>query len=156
MLFRHPGGSPVGPEKKAWPMILVDTGPLVALFDSKDEHHARCEKILKVIREPLCTTTPVLTEAFHILEPNSVGSDRLREFIGKGGMSIWDIDNPSLIRAFELMEAYRDRPMDLADASLVVAAEVLETDKIFTIDRDDFETYRARRGHRHCPLTIVR
>src|SRR5687768_2419981 len=129
-------------------MILVDTGPLVALFDPKDEHHARCEKTLKAIREPLCTTVPVLTEAFHILEPDSVGSDRLREFIAKGAMSVWDMDNPSLIRAFELMEVYEDRPMDLADASLVVAAESLETDKIFTIDRDDFETYRVRRGHR--------
>ena len=136
-------------------MILVDTGPLVALFDPKDEHHARCREILRGIREPLSTTVPVLTEAFHILVPNSIGSDRLRDFIAAGAMSVWDLDNLSLIRAFELMETYADRPMDLADASLVAAGEVLETDKVFTIDRDDFETYRMRRGHRHRPLKII-
>ncbi len=136
-------------------MILIDTGPLVALFDPKDEHHARCRKVLKGIKEPLSTTIPVLTEAFHILEPSSIGSDRLREFIARGALSVRDLDGSSLPRAFELMEAYRDHPMDLADASLAVAAEMLETNKVFTIDRRDFETYRVRRGHRHLSLEIV-
>lgn len=136
-------------------MILVDTGPLVALFDRKDDHHGRCAGILRGIREPLCTTVAVLTEAFHMLEPQSIGSDRLREFIAKSAMSVWFMDLRSLTRAFELMELYADRPMDLADASLVVAAEDLETRKIFTIDRNDFATYRVRRGHRHYALEVL-
>ena len=45
--------------------------------------------------------------------------------------------------------------MDLADASLVVAAEALSTRKVFTVDRNDFETYCVRRGHRHYGLEIV-
>ena len=53
-------------------MILVDTGPLVALFDPQDGQHARCVKALKEIREPIVTTTPVLTEAFHMLNPASM------------------------------------------------------------------------------------
>jgi predicted nucleic acid-binding protein len=136
-------------------MILVDTGPLVALFDRKDDRHARCASILKAIREPLCTTVAVLTEAFHMLEPQSMGSDRLREFIAKSAMSVWFFEHDSLTRAFELMESYADRPMDLADASLVVAAEALETRKIFTIDRNDFATYRVRRGHRHYTFEVL-
>jgi uncharacterized protein len=136
-------------------MILVDTGPFVALFDPKDKHHARCRKTLSTIREPVCTTTPVLTEAFHILQPDSQGSDRLRDFVLKGGMKVWELGDKSLHRTFELMELYRDRPMDLADASLVVAAEALETRKIFTIDRNDFQAYRIRRGHRHYAVEIV-
>jgi len=54
-----------------------------------------------------------------------------------------------------LMERYADHPMDLADASLVVAAESLGTRRVFTIDRKDFETYRVRRGHRHQAMEIV-
>ena len=53
------------------------------------------------------------------------------------------------------MELYADHPMDLADASLVVAAELLGTRRIFTIDRKDFETYRVRRGHRYYPMEIM-
>lgn len=136
-------------------MILVDTGPLVALFDPKDEHHSRCRRTLSSIRESLSTTVPVLTEAFHVLEPQSVGSDRLRDFIAKKGASVWNFDRASLVRAFELMETYADRPMDLADASIIVAAEELKTRKVFTIDRNDFQTYRVRRGHRYHPLQIV-
>ena len=136
-------------------MILVDTGPLVALFDPQDKQHARCVKVLKAIQEPLITTTPVLTEAFHMLGPASIGSDRLREFVENGGLSIWFFDRPALTRAFELMESYADHPMDLADASLVTAAEALGTRRVFTIDRNDFETYRVRRGHRHHAIQIV-
>ncbi len=46
-------------------MILVDTGPFVALFDPKDASHRRCREVLKTLRQPLVTTVPVLTEAFH-------------------------------------------------------------------------------------------
>jgi len=136
-------------------MILVDTGPLVALFDPKDDHHARCVNVLRDLRGPLCATVAVLTEAFHMLEPQSMGSDRLREFIARGALSVWFFDLSGLTRAFELMELYADRPMDLADASLVVAAEALETRKIFTLDRNDFAIYRVRRGHRHYALEVL-
>jgi uncharacterized protein len=136
-------------------MILVDTGPLVALFDPQDGQHDRCAKALKEIREPIVTTTAVLTEAFHILGPSSIGSDRLREFIEKGGLPVWFFDRPALTRAFELMELYADHPMDFAGASLVTAAEALDSRRVFTIDRNDFETYRVRRGHRHHATQIV-
>ena len=136
-------------------MILVDTGPLVALFDPQDGQHARCVRILKGIRAPIVTTIPVLTEAFHMLGPASIGSDRLREFIEGGGLSVWFFERTALTRAFELMERYADHPMDLADASLVTAAESLGARQVFTIDRKDFETYKVRRGHRHQAMEIV-
>ena len=97
----------------------------------------------------------VLTEAFHMLSPGSYGADRLREFIGRGGLAVWFLDETSLQRAFALMEQYADHPMDLADASLIVAAEALPTRKVFTIDRQDFATYRIRRGHRYYGVDII-
>jgi len=136
-------------------VILADAGPLVALFDPRDPHHQSCRRIRRKIREPIHSTVPVLTEAFHLLHPASIGADRLREFIVRGGLLMWFLDDASLARAFELMESYADRPMDLADASLVVAAEALQTRKIFTIDRSDFETYRVRQGHRYCPFEVI-
>ncbi len=136
-------------------MILTDTGPLVALFDPQDALHASSADALETVRESLITTVPVLTEAFHMLTPASQGSDRLRDFILQGGLSVWFSSAVSLERAFELMEQYADHPMDLADASLVSAAEELGTRKIFTLDLDDFETYRVKRGHRHYSFEIL-
>ena len=136
-------------------MILVDTGPFVALFDPKDAQHERCRRLLRDIREPLYTTIPVLTEAFYMLSPGSQGSDKLRDFILQGGLSVWFMGEAELRRAFELMAQYADHPMDLADASLIAAAEALQISKIFTIDRRDFATYHIRRGHRYDSVEIV-
>ena len=136
-------------------MILVDTGPLIALFDPRDAQHVFCRTILQTIREGLVTTVAVLTEAFHMLGPASHGARNLRLFIQQGGLSVWFMDPTSVQRAFELMEQYADHPMDLADASLLVAAEMLPAQRIFTIDRQDFATYRVRRGHRLDSLQML-
>jgi len=72
-----------------------------------------------------------------------------------GGLAVWFLDRALLTRAFERIELYAGHPMDLAAASLAAAAEALGTRRVFAIDREDFETYRVRRGHRHYPVEIV-
>jgi predicted nucleic acid-binding protein len=129
-------------------MILLDTGPIVALFDPADGSHRPCVEVLKSIVEPLGTTVPVLTEAFHLLSPGSLGAANLIHFIGDGGLAVWFLDPQTLDRAFELMRQYADHPMDLADASLVAMAESENLHRVFTIDRRDFAAYRIKRGHR--------
>ena len=136
-------------------MILVDTGPLVALFDPQEKEHSRCRQVLRELTEPLATSLATLTEAFHVLSPDSIGSDRLREFVLQDGLQVLLLDRTALERAFELMEQYRDHPMDLADASLIALAEAIPTRKVFTLDRNDFSTYRLRRGHRHLTVEIL-
>ena len=127
-------------------MILVDTGPLVALFDPKDDSHGGARASLQQVREPLVTTAPVLTEAFHLLDPGSQGAEALRQFIERDGLNLWFFEQKHLRRALELMRRYSDHPMDFADASVVVAAEQLRTTRVFTLDRNDFQTYRAQIG----------
>ena len=136
-------------------MILTDTGPLVALFDPADQDHGRCVERLRSIREPLVTTVPVLTEGFHLLSPGSRGAEALMRFVADGGVGLWFLNEASLARAFELMQRYADMHMDLADASLVTAAEALGSRRIFTLDRKDFSTYRIRRGHQHLSFEPV-
>lgn len=127
-------------------MLLVDTGPLVALFDPRDRDHRAARATLERIRELLVTTVPVLTEAFHLLDPGSRGAHALGEFMERNGLQVWFLSDRTLGRSVELMVQYADHPMDLADASLVVAAEALRTTRILTLDRRDFATYRARIG----------
>ena len=54
----------------------------------------------------------------------------------------------SLSRARDLLEEYADMPMDFADATLVVLAEDLGTNLVFTIDARDFGVYRIKRRRR--------
>ncbi len=136
-------------------MILVDTGPLVALFEPKDSQHQACTEVLKGIQDTLVTTLSVLTEAFHILPSASRPAENLHTFIEKGGLSTWLMQEEHMRAAFDLMRTYHDRPMDFADASLVVAAEATRTRKIFTIDRNDFETYRIRIGQSRVHFEIL-
>lgn len=135
-------------------MMLADAGPLVALFDPRDAAHAKCRERLQSVEEPLATTIPVLTEALHLLTPASTGAQRLMDFIIDGGLSVWFLDDAGLQRAFELMTRYASVPMDLADASLVAAAERFRTRRVFTIDRRDFGIYRIRRGHRQVAFQV--
>lgn len=136
-------------------MILVDTGPLVALFDPRDGQHRRCREALREVKGPSYTTVPVLTEAFHMLAPGSQGAARLRDFLAKRGVWIWFMDSTALDQACQLMDRYADHPMDLADASLIVAAEALDIRRIFTLDRNDFSTYRVNRGQYLAGLEIM-
>jgi len=136
-------------------VILVDTGPLVALFDPRDDAHAETRTLLASLHEPLFTTVAVLTETFHLLGPGSRGSAALREFITAGGMNVWLLSADALTRCFELMEQYADHPMDLADASLVTAAERLRTTRVFSLDRRDFASYRARFGRSRKAFTLL-
>ena len=136
-------------------MILVDTGPLVALFDPADADHQRCVDQLREIEQPIATTVPVLTEAFHLLRPASVGARRLMDFVADEGLRVLFLEDDSLARAFQLMAQYADAPMDLADASLVAMAERLELQSVFTIDRNHFHSYRIQRGHRYLAFEVV-
>jgi predicted nucleic acid-binding protein len=111
--------------------------------------------VLQGLATALVTTIPVLTEVFHLLPPASQGSERLRDFVAGSGCGVHYLDDSGLERAFALMQQYRDHPMDLADASLIVAAERLGTRRVFTLDRNDFETYRVKKGHRTQRLKIV-
>lgn len=126
-------------------MILIDAGPLIALFDARDQHHDRCVDTLATIDERLITTSPVLTEAFYMLE-GTRGAATLRQFIRNSGISTWALDDERLLRALDLMEAYEHQAMDLADASLVAAAESMRITTVFTLDRSDFTVYRPRIG----------
>ena len=136
-------------------MILADAGPLVALFDRRDNAHRRCVEVLKKVDEPLATTLPVLTEAFHLLGATSASASALMDFIAEGGLEVLFLDEGALVRCFELMVQYADAPMDFADATLVAMAEALRLRKVFTVDRNDFATYRIKRGHRYITFDIL-
>ena len=133
-------------------MVIIDTGPLVALFDESEPMHAACDKAIRTLLKPPITTWPVLTEAFYLLGGWRKGQAELWDFILAGGLHVDALPAEGHARMRELMEKYSGNPMDLADASLVVTAEQHKVKKIFTLDRKDFTRYRPI----HCThFTIV-
>jgi hypothetical protein len=133
-------------------LILVDAGPLVALVDAGDQHHARCVAALKQIREPLGTVWPALTEAMYLLSDLPKGQEALWEMLVRGAVQLFPLGLNDVARIRELMRKYGDRPMDMADAALVRVAERDGLRKIFTVDKKDFVVYRL---HGRVRLTIV-
>src|SRR5262245_57798144 len=100
------------------PSILVDTGPLVALASRRGHWHARCVKFLGGFRGELITTWPVLTEFSHLVD-SLIAVQQLHAWVERGGLRIHTMGQDELKIVADWMGRYADRPMDLADASLV-------------------------------------
>jgi uncharacterized protein len=122
--------------------VLVDAGPLVALLDRGDAHHAECVEALQSIKGNLVTVWPAFTEAMYLLGFSWSGQNALWEMIESGALSVAVLDSEDAPRMKTLMRKYRDLPMDLADAALVRVAERERVRQIFTLDRRHFRTYR--------------
>lgn len=127
------------------PAVLVDAGPLVALFDRSDLHHHRCVETLMSLQEPLVTVWPVISEAMHLLRFSLEAQDAVWELVLADTVSILPLDGDDVPRIKELMRQYRNLPMDFADAALVRVAEREKSRTIFTLDRRDFQVYRPSR-----------
>ncbi len=124
-------------------MILTDAGPLVALIDGDEPDHEVCRLVLAGLSVPLVTTWPAFTEAMYLLA--RVGGARGRDALWRLALSdrlqLVDLSRAALGRSSRLMAEYADRPMDLADATLVALAEERGMRQVFTLDAD-FHVYR--------------
>ena len=117
----------------------MDAGPLVALFDASDKHHRWAVDAIQDEPYRLVTTWPVLAETAAMLSTES-WIDCL-QFASEGGMHISELPHSALADLIRWAKKYRDLPMDLGDASLVVLAGMTGTRRIITID-SDFGIYR--------------
>lgn len=130
--------------------IIVDAGPLIALFLRRDRHHTRVKRFLSTNRARLVSTLPVITEVCHFL--NAEGKAALLTWIRRGGLSLQPVGVDDFPEISDLIERYADQEMDFADATLVWLAELINTRDVMTIDRRDFLVYRARAGE---PFNLV-
>lgn len=127
---------------------------MVALVDRDDPYHARSAATVRTLPpEPLVTTWQCVTEAMHLLARSGghPAQEKLWGFFARRTIRIYYPDPVEEERMRALMRQYRDTPMDLADASLVSAAERLDVRRVFTLD-GHFHAYRTSRG----PMEVVR
>jgi uncharacterized protein len=123
--------------------ILIDSGPLIALFDASDKYHQKTIDFIKSNDLPLITTIASITETLHLLDFNRNAQLDFLEWIYRGAVEVYPVEKNDFKRLKELAEKYRDLPMDFADCCLVHLAEKLHLDTIATIDRD-FTIYRIQ------------
>ena len=132
---------------------LIDTGAILALLDRDDRWHARCAEAFAELRLPLATSAAILAELFHLLgdEPRDVAA--AWGLLRSGAITVLSIDDGDLADLEGLMKRYADRPMDFADATLVHLARRERLNIVFTVDHNDFDTYRidGRRRFRIVP-----
>ena len=133
--------------------LLLDTGALVSLLDRTQRDHGACARFFDSWEGPVVSSEAVLTEATHLLGGIHGGRRACLDFFLAGGAALAPATPASLRRARQLIEQYAGLPMDYADATLVVLAEEIGTDLVFTTDRRDFAAYRilGRRRFRIVP-----
>ena len=136
---------------------LADTGALLALLDRNDRWHQACLAAFKNFRLPLLTSSAVLTEFFHLIGDNTHEVKAAWAFVRSGVLSVAPMVDDDLAELEQLMDKYSDRPMDFADATLVLLARRHTLNTVFTIDFNDFETYRieGRKRFRILPARSV-
>ena len=127
--------------------LLLDTGALVGLLDRSQSIHNACVEFYSSWKGSVVTTEAVITEAIHLLSNVRNGGAACLDFLLGGGALLVPSTEPSIKRCRILLDKYADLPIDFADATLIVLAEELNTDLVFTFD-SDFRIYRIR-GRKH-------
>jgi predicted nucleic acid-binding protein len=136
--------------------VLVDTGPLVAILSSVDQHHAACVKALHQLPGPLFSCWPVITEAVWRLRPHPPAVQQLLRscFSEKPGgfLELLPLAGSEASDIAEVMKEYANIRPQMADAALVYLANREGIDTIFTLDRRDFRVYRSAQNR---PFRII-
>jgi predicted nucleic acid-binding protein len=124
---------------------IADTGVIVALLAADDPCHAWAADAFRQY-SPLFTCEAVLAEACSFF-PNP---RPVLTLVARGDLVLDFNLAEQLPRVLALATKYADRPMDLADACVVVMTELSERCKVWTVDRRDFLAYR-RHGRQVVP-----
>ena len=129
-------------------IVLLDTGPLVALLCAQEARHAWAVKQFSDLQPPLVTCEAVLAEADHLVRRARRQAGVVSELVHRGVLRI-GLDLETEAGAISRIQAkYRDRPASLADACLVRMTELLPNPIVLTTD-SDFHVYR-----RHSRLVV--
>ena len=123
-------------------ITLVDSGPLIALFDKGDKYHQDVLDFFKAYRGEFVTTWAVVTEVTHMLDFNLKVQLDFLKWLELGAVEIYEIKQSDLREIIPMMTKYTNVPMDLADSTLMFVAQKENIKEIVSID-SDFDIYRT-------------
>lgn len=125
-------------------MIVIDTGPVVAAANRKDDYHEQCVELLAGFPGPLLPPAPLITEIGYMLHSRA-GSRAEAAFlrdIADGVYELVQVTAADAMRAADLVEQYSSLPLGTADAIVVAVAERFRAVNIATLDRRHFRVVR--------------
>lgn len=129
---------------------IVDTGPLVALFDRAEQHHRWVAERFDELDAPLLVCEPVLAETMYLLARYPKAQDAVLQLLENGALSVAFRIEEHTASLRKLIQKYRDGPMSLADACIVRMSEIHGRHAVLTLD-SDFLVYR-KHGRTSLPL----
>lgn len=121
--------------------VILDTGPLVALLNSRDRHHGWAVDQWSRIAPPLWTCDSVLAEACFLVQPFEGGQTAVLDLVRRSVVDTSFQLAEEVGAVSRLLKKYRDVPMSLADGCLVRMAELDDEGVVLTLD-SDFRVYR--------------
>ncbi|NCO74431.1 MAG: PIN domain-containing protein [Cyanobacteria bacterium] len=121
-------------------MIICDTAPLFCLVDKSQPRHLAVKNFVKNNPNTLITTWSCFTEAMYLSLQRGgwLMQNQLSKLLLEKLLFLEPIETTDYVRLFQLMDKYKDRPMDLANGTLVIVAEKLNINSILTFDSDFF------------------
>ncbi|MBI2705677.1 MAG: PIN domain-containing protein [Actinobacteria bacterium] len=125
-------------------MVVVDTGPLVAVADRDDDHHDACVDWFDQHPGPVVVPAPVIVEVCWLLDTKAGPAAEAAFLSGLAGGDprIEDLTTGDYQRAAELVDRYRDLDLGFVDASVIAVAERLGIDTVATVNHRDFRVVR--------------
>jgi predicted nucleic acid-binding protein len=79
--------------------ILLDAGPLIALFDKDDKYHKKVKEFILKKQYKFVSTTAVLTEVSHMLDFNLNAQIDFFEWIMSKGLILCEIQQQDIPRS---------------------------------------------------------
>lgn len=131
-------------------IVIVDTGPIVALLDADDRYHSWAKSQFARFRPPLQTCEAVLTESCFLIARAGTDPNAVIQLVERGVLTVAPLFDSETHAITNLIRRYANVPMSLADACLVRLVELTPAATLFTLD-SDFQVYRQK-GRRLIPL----
>lgn len=125
-------------------MLLADTGPLVAVANTSDKHHAACRELLESHDGPVVVPAPVIVEVCQLLASRrgTAAEAAFLASLAAGELEIINPEPPDFTRAAQLVQRYADLPLGAVDAMVIAVAERHRVSEIATLDRRHFSVVR--------------
>jgi predicted nucleic acid-binding protein len=131
--------------------VLLDTGPLIAILDRRDQYHPWALEQFRQIVPPLLTCEAVLAEACHLMKRAGQPAAEPLALVTRGVLRLAFQLGDNTNEVMSLLTQYENVPMSLADACLVRMSEIVPDCMVLTLDQD----FRIHRRNRRKSIPVL-